>query len=317
VENKRVLVLKGDNIAAYGFGDGHPFGSDRHDAFHSELDRSGLAAQVELRSAGLATTKELSAFHSVGYIDRVTLLCQDGQGFLDAGDTPALQGIDEAAAAVVGATIEAMDSIMSGRSTRAFVPIGGLHHAGRDHAAGFCVFNDCGVAIELLRARYNLSRIAYVDIDAHHGDGVFYAFEDDPDLFFADIHEDGRYLYPGTGQASETGTGLAKGTKLNLPMAPGASDGDFRAAWAEVEAFLEIARPEFILFQCGADSVAGDPITHLQYSPAAHGYAAERLCLIADRHSGGRLLGMGGGGYNRQNLAQAWTAVVRAFCGSI
>jgi acetoin utilization protein AcuC len=317
VENGKVLVLKGENIAAYGFGEDHPFGPDRHAAFHRELDRSGLASEVELRSAGLATTEELSAFHSLGYIDRVRELCRSGQGFLDAGDTPARKGVDESAAAVVGATIEAMDSIVTGRSVRAFVPIAGLHHAGRDHAAGFCVFNDCGVVIELLRARYNLNRIAYVDIDAHHGDGVFYAFEDDPNLFIADIHEDGRYLYPGTGGASETGTGQATGTKLNLPMAPGADDSDFRAAWAEVETFLEAARPEFILFQCGADSVAGDPITHLKFSPAAHGYAAERLCLIADRHSGGRVLGVGGGGYNRENLALAWTAVVRAFAGSV
>jgi acetoin utilization protein AcuC len=313
VEKEKVLVLKGENIAAYGFGQDHPFGPDRHDVFHAELDRSGLAARVELRAAGAATTEELSAFHSIGYIDRVRSLCGAGQGFLDAGDTPARNGIDEAAAAVVGATIEALDSVMCGRSVRAFVPIGGLHHAGRDHAAGFCVFNDCGVAIELLRARYGLARIAYVDIDAHHGDGVFYAFEGDPDLIFADIHEDGRHLYPGTGHAHETGTGRAVGSKLNLPMAPGADDGDFRVAWAEVEAFLDAARPEFILFQCGADSLAGDPITHLQFSPAAHGYAAERLCRIADRHCGGRLLGMGGGGYNRENLAQAWTAVVRSF----
>jgi acetoin utilization protein AcuC len=316
VENSKVLVLKGDNIAAYGFGEDHPFGPDRHDAFHAELERSGLASQVELRAASMASMEELSAFHTVGYIDEVRRLCAGGQGFLDAGDTPALAGIDEAAAAVVGATVAAMDSIMAQRSVRAFVPIGGLHHAGRSHAAGFCVFNDCGVAIELLRARYHLSRIAYVDIDAHHGDGVYYAFEDDPNLFFADIHEDGRYLYPGTGHAGETGTETAVGTKLNLPMAPGVGDDDFRAVWAEVETFLEAARPEFILFQCGADSVAGDPITHLQFSPAAHGYAAERLCLIADRHCSGRVLAMGGGGYNRDNLALAWTAVVRAFVAS-
>lgn len=316
VENSKVLVLKGDNIAAYGFGEGHPFGPDRHDAFHSELERSGLASKVELRAAGSATMEELSAFHSIGYIERVTALCRDGQGFLDAGDTPALAGIDEAAAAVVGATIAAMESIMAGRSVRAFVPIGGLHHARRGGAAGFCVFNDCGVAIELLRTRHNLRRIAYVDIDAHHGDGVYYAFEDDPDLIFADIHEDGHYLYPGTGHASETGTDGAAGTKLNLPMAPGAGDDDFRAAWAQVETFLDAAQPEFILFQCGADSVAGDPITHLEFSPATHRYAAERLCLIADRHSSGRVLAMGGGGYNRDNLALAWTGVVHAFIDS-
>ena len=91
---------------------------------------------------------------------------------------------------------------MAGSARRAFIPIAGLHHASRGHAAGFCVFNDCGVAIEMLRRRHGLQRVAYVDIDAHHGDGVFYAFEDDPDLLFADLHEDGRYLYPGTGHGA-------------------------------------------------------------------------------------------------------------------
>jgi len=311
--DKKVLVLKGENIAAYGFGDDHPFGPDRHAAFHAELERTGLSTQVELRAAGSASREELIAFHSPEYVDRVTSLCNENTGFLDAGDTPARRSVDVAAAAVVGAAIEAMEGIIAGEVRRAFLPIGGLHHAGRNHAAGFCVFNDCGVVIELLRVRHNLRRIAYVDIDAHHGDGVFYAFEEDPELFFADIHEDGRRLYPGTGHANETGVGAAAGTKLNLPMQPGAGDDDFRDAWLRVEAFLEVAAPEFILLQCGADSLAGDPITHLEYSPAAHGHAAARLCAIADRLCAGRLLAFGGGGYNRDNLARAWTAVVGAF----
>jgi acetoin utilization protein AcuC len=311
-DTRKVLVLKGENIAAYGFGDGHPFGPDRHDAFHAELERSGLAAQVDLRAGGSASVDELAAFHTPDYIERVSTLCRRGEGFLDGGDTPALKGIDAAAAAVAGASIEAMDSIMAGRAARAFVPIGGLHHAGRAHTAGFCVFNDCGIVIELLRRRHGLRRIAYVDIDAHHGDGVFYAFEEDPELAFADIHEDGRFLYPGTGHAGETGRGAAAGTKLNLPLEPGAGDAEFMVAWQKVEDFLDLSRPEFILLQCGADSVAGDPITHMKFSPAAHAHAAARLCRIADRHASGRVLAMGGGGYNRENLALAWTAVVRA-----
>jgi len=308
-----VLVFKGDNIAAYGFGDGHPFGPDRHAAFHAKLDADGITPTVRLHSAGSAKREELLAFHSARYLTFVAERCAVGDGFLDGGDTPARVGLDAAAAAVVGATIEAMERVMDGSARRAFVPIAGLHHAGRDHAAGFCVFNDCGVAAELLRQRHGLRRIAYVDIDAHHGDGMFYAFEDDPELSFADIHEDGRVLFPGTGHAHETGTGEAAGTKLNLPLDPGAGDVEFRAAWVRVESYLEAVRPEFIIFQCGADSVAGDPITHLQFSPGAHGYAAERLCDIADRHCDGRLIGLGGGGYNRDNLASAWAAVVRSF----
>lgn len=311
-----VLVIRDERIAAYGFSDGHPFGPDRHDVFHAELDASGLAPRVVRRAGRLATGEELLAFHDEAYVRFVHGQCAQGEGFLDGGDTPAARGLDAAAAAVVGASVGAMDAIMTGEARRAFVPIAGLHHAGRDHAAGFCVFNDCGVVMELLRSRHGLRRVAYVDIDAHHGDGVFYGFESDPDIIFADIHEDGRYLYPGTGAAHETGSGAARGTKLNLPLPPGADDTAFRAAWAQVESYLERARPEFIVFQCGADSVAGDPLTHLQFSPDAHGYAAARLCQLADRHCAGRLLATGGGGYNRRNLALAWTAVVRAFVGS-
>jgi acetoin utilization protein AcuC len=177
------------------------------------------------------------------------------------------------------------------------------------------VFNDCGVAIEVARKKHGLARVAYVDIDAHHGDGVFYAFERDPDVAFADMHEDGRFLYPGTGSRTETGRGEAAGTKLNVPMPPGADDDAFLAAWKEVERFLDDARPELILLQCGADSLAGDPITHLRYSPEAHAHAARRLAALAERHAGGRVLAMGGGGYNRTNLARAWTRVVEELAG--
>ncbi len=202
---------------------------------------------------------------------------------------------------------------MAGHARRAFVPIAGLHHAARDRAAGFCIYNDCGVVLELLRSRHGLARLAYVDIDAHHGDGVYYAFEADPGICITDIHEDGRYLYPGTGTAAERGLGPAAGSKLNLPLTPGAGDDEFRAAWDRAEAHLADFRPEFILFQCGADSLAGDPLAHLQLSAGAHGFAARRLCALADRWADGRLLATGGGGYNRRNLALAWTAVVGAF----
>jgi acetoin utilization protein AcuC len=151
-----------------------------------------------------------------------------------------------------------------------------------------------------------------VDIDAHHGDGIYYGFEEDPDLIFADLHEDGNYLYPGTGTAMETGKGAASGTKLNIPMAPGANDNAFFLAWPKVEEFITQARPEFIILQCGADSIAGDPLTHLKYSIQAHTHAAASLARIADSTCAGRLLAVGGGGYNRDNLARAWSGVVKA-----
>ncbi|MEM7431263.1 MAG: acetoin utilization protein AcuC [Pseudomonadota bacterium] len=308
-----VLVYKGEALAAYGFGDPHPFGLDRHDVFQDELSRAGIEAGIRYERPQRASVDDLRLFHSADYIDMVSRKSVEGRGYLDQGDTPAMPGIFDAASDVVGTTMAAVDAIMAGEARRAFIPIAGLHHAGREHAAGFCVFNDLGVAAEHLRQKYGLRRIAYVDIDAHHGDGMFYAFEDDPDLIFADVHEDGRYLYPGTGAADETGTGRARGTKLNIPVRPGADDADFDREWSRVEDYLDHAKPEFILFQCGADSLQGDPITHLCFTEEAHAKAAARLCVLADKHCQGRIVGTGGGGYNRENLARAWTRVVEAF----
>jgi len=305
-----VCVYLGEDLKRYGFGDGHPFGPDRMDAFWHEACEQKLDAAVCVREPVSANRDDIARFHDQAYIDRVIALSAAGHGYLDAGDTPAFEGIYEAAAFVVGSTLDGCRRLMQGECARVFIPIAGLHHGQRGAAAGFCALNDCGVAIELLKSDYRLERIAYVDIDAHHGDGVYYAFESDPVLAFADLHEDGRYLYPGTGGAEESGRDDAAGTKLNIPMPPDAGDEHFHAVWPRVEAFIDAARPEFILFQCGADSLAGDPITHLRYSSAAHARAAERLCALADRHAGGRLLAMGGGGYNRRNLALAWTAVL-------
>jgi acetoin utilization protein AcuC len=306
-------VVAGERIARYGFPDGHPFGPDRHDAFWREVVAQGLDRRVLQLAPRRATRAELELFHDPAYVDLVSARSATGEGYLDAGDTPAFKGVFEAASDVVGASLVALEAVMDGAARRGFVPIAGLHHAGRARAAGFCVFNDIGVVIETLKRRHGLSRIAYVDIDAHHGDGVYYAYEDDPAVILADTHEDGRFLYPGTGAADETGSGAAAGLKLNLPLPPGAGDAEFLAAWQAIEAHLERHAPEFVLFQCGADSLAGDPITHLGLTEAAHIHAATRLCAVADRHAAGRILGFGGGGYNRRNIARAWTGVVKAF----
>jgi acetoin utilization protein AcuC len=305
-------VYIGDDLARYGFGEGHPFGPDRLGAFWQQACAAGLDQRVQQCLPVSVDRAVLERFHSAAYVDRVIRQSATGEGYLDGGDTPALKGIYESACFVVGSVLDAIERILGQECRQAFVPIAGLHHARRDSAAGFCVFNDCGIAIETLRSQHQLQRVAYVDIDAHHGDGVFYSFEEDPDLIFADLHEDGRYLYPGSGSEDETGRGAARGTKLNIPMPPEADDAAFFRAWEQVEAFIDARRPEFILFQCGADSIAGDPITHLRYSPAAHRHATQRLLYLAGRHCSGRLLAMGGGGYNRGNLALTWTAVVQA-----
>jgi len=307
-----VHVYAGEEIARYGFGNVHPFGPDRFSAFWREFTKRGLQHKVQVNQPKQANQTDIELFHTANYITKVKTMSQTGSGYLDRGDTPCFPDAYQITAYVVGSVLDAINNIILGSSRRAFVPIAGLHHARRDSAAGFCIFNDCGIAIEALRAQHGIQRVAYIDIDAHHGDGVFYAFEEDPDLIFADLHEDGSYLYPGTGARSETGKGAAKGSKLNIPMAPNADDQAFLSAWPEAEAFVRQAKPEFIILQCGADSVAGDPLTHLQYSAKAHARAAQSLAQIADTYCNGRMLAVGGGGYNRNNLAQAWCNVVEA-----
>jgi acetoin utilization protein AcuC len=311
-QNKPVLLVAGEAIARYGFPGGHPFGTDRHEVFMTELKHAGLESRLQHADPRMATREEMELFHHAAYIDLLIERSQTGMGFLDTGDTPAFKGVYEAAANVVGSTLLGVEALMDGTARRAFIPIAGLHHATRAGAAGFCALNDCGIAIEVLRHRYGLKRVAYIDIDAHHGDGVYYGFIDDPDLLIADIHEDGSSLYPGTGAASETGQGDAAGSKLNIPLPAGSGDKKFFEVWQQVEHFLEAGQPDFILFQCGADSLEGDPITHLCLTEEAHAHAAQRLCQLADRIGYGRVLAMGGGGYNRRNLARAWTRVVQA-----
>jgi acetoin utilization protein AcuC len=310
-----VGVYGGAALAAYGFGRSHPFGLDRHDVFWNALELEGVAARIKRLSPVAAARAELALFHTVEYLDLVAARCATGEGYLDDGDTPAQRGIDAAAAVVVGTTLDAVRRVFAGDLGRAFVPIGGLHHGFRDRAAGFCVYDDIGVAVEWLEQQ-GLMRIAYVDIDAHHGDGVYYGFEEDPKLLFADIHQDGATIYPGTGAASDTGKGPGRGSKLNIPLPPGSGDDAFMAAWGEIEAFLTVLRPEFILFQCGADSIEGDPIAQLAFTPAAHAHASRRLCAIAAGCGARGLVALGGGGYDRANLAAAWTGVVRGLLES-
>jgi acetoin utilization protein AcuC len=304
-------LYAGAALGRYGFPAGHPLGVDRQGAFLHEAQRQGLLANTRICAARAATDEEIGRFHTPRLIGKVRHAERDQIEFLDNGDTPVFPGVFDASAHVVGAALDGLERVMADHRLASFQPIGGLHHAGRDHCAGFCVFNDLGVVIETLRRNYGVKRVAYVDIDVHHGDGVFYAYEDDPDLIVADIHEDGRFLYPGTGREDETGKGAARGSKLNIALGPSSGDAEFMQAWPRMEQHLVRFEPEFILFQCGADGLRADPLAHLDYTPAVHAHATRRLLDIAGRFAAGRLMAFGGGGYDRSNLAAAWSAVLR------
>jgi acetoin utilization protein AcuC len=304
----------------------------------------GLDKRVVIGDPRLATREELERFHTADYVSWVMLRSEIGDGYLgdrrtrtqrfgqehqlqqhlrrigdgyldnDALDldTPAFPGVFERGAVVSGTALEGLDRIMKGQTCRTFQPIGGHHHARPSSAAGFCVFNDLGVVIETLRSRFGVRRVGYVDIDAHHGDGIYYHYETDPELIIVDIHEDGNFLYPGTGHRYEIGRGKAQGTKLNLPLRPGDGDGEFLAAWAEGLSHLRRHMPEFFILQSGADGLAGDPMADLRYTPTVHARVARELRALADEMCGGRLMAFGGGGYNSGNVAAAWANTLTA-----
>ncbi|HEX2304923.1 MAG TPA: acetoin utilization protein AcuC [Nitrososphaeraceae archaeon] len=310
-------VIIGKELSKYSFGEKHPLNSGRLDAFWSKIGQldSIDTGNLKLLSPALANERIVSSFHDKNYINFVKKSSITGSGYLDSGDTPSFIGVFEASLYVIGSTLLALDTVINKTNgiVHAFNPIGGLHHARRNAAGGFCVFNDIGIAIMYARKRYNIKKILYVDIDAHHGDGVYYEFEQDPDVILADIHEDGSFLYPGTGFESEKGLGPGKGTKLNLALHPGATDRDFLSAFMKIENFIDSMKFELIIFQCGADGLLGDPLTHLRYSEKSHEYAAQVLHRFAHERSHGRIIGLGGGGYNTQNLANAWNKVVEVF----
>src|SRR5215216_5024254 len=319
----KTAVFFGDELARYSFGEAHPFNSNRIYAFWSKFCALGLdkADHIQIERPEITQEETLLRFHDKEYVDLVKKSSKLGMGLLDLGDTPAFRGVFEASSYVVGTSLKALELVM-GQKTRgtlhAFNPIGGLHHARRGSAGGFCVFNDIGVVAMIARKKYAINKIAYVDIDAHHGDGVYYEFEDDPMLFIGDIHEDGRFLYPGTGTESETGSGKAKGTKLNIPLGPNSDDNDFIAAFDKVEEFIDnTAKPELIILQCGSDCINGDPLTHLKYTSKAHRYAADKLHKLSHKHCDGKIIALGGGGYNQKNIADGWTEVVSSFIDSI
>ena len=317
----RLGVSFGQESFLYSFPTGNPMNASRLSPLAEFLEANGSAKgdrrMFQLVSPVAAKERDLLLFHTQGYIDRVKEASVSGVGLLDIGDTPAFEGVYEASLYPVGNTLQGLRMVMEGKVDHFFNPVGGLHHASPDEARGFCVFNDSVIAISRALNDFKLRSVAYVDIDAHHGDGVYYEFEPDPRVIIGDIHEDGKYLYPGTGGDEEAGTGFGAGTKMNVGLPPGSGDAQFFEAFAKVEEFVRKAKPEMIFFQCGADGLAGDPITDLQYTPTVHAFATMRLHRLAHEVCGGRILAMGGGGYDPANVSAAWSAVVRELSGAV
>ena len=249
-----------------------------------------------------ATREQLLRAHSGDYIDAVTFVGQNPEQVapefgLGSSDNPVFAGMHEASARVAGATLMAANAVWQGDAVHAVNLAGGLHHAQRERASGFCVYNDIAVAIYDLLEQ-GAKRIAYIDIDAHHGDGVANIFYDDPRVLTISIHESPHTLFPGTGFPHETGGLNAPGSCVNLALPAGTGDqGWLRAFASVVPPIVDVFAPEVTFSQNGADSHIHDPLTHLALSVDGQRYAYQGIHRLAHRH-GGKLVAVGGGGYD-------------------
>ncbi len=264
-----------------------------------------------------ADESSVGAFHTRDYMAAVRTLSlgltgaqPQRFGFAQGGDNPTYPGMYEAAMLSAGATLTAARMVADGEVSAAFNISGGLHHAAARQASGFCVFNDPVVAIKYLLGRG--LRVAYVDIDAHHGDGVQNAFYDEPRVLTISVHESGQYLFPGTGFAGETGAGEGVGYTVNLPLYPYTDDEIYLDTFESiVPPLVQAFDPDVLLTQLGIDSYHTDPLTHLQITSRGFIAAVARLGGL-----GYPWLATGGGGYDLGAVARCWTLAYGVMCGA-
>ncbi len=314
--SESVTVVWDDALAAYDFGPGHPLAPVRLELAMALARELGVldAAPVTVEKPEPADDALLGLVHRPAYIAAVKRATPDLAHGLGTADNPVFRGMHDAAAAVAGASVAAARAVREGRAQHAVNVAGGLHHAMPGSAAGFCVYNDPAVAIAWLLAQ-GVRRVAYVDVDVHHGDGVQAVFYDDPRVLTISLHESGRYLFPGTGFPAETG---ADGSAVNvaLPMGTG-DDGWLRAFFAVVPPLLRAFDPELLVTQHGCDTHALDPLAHLSLSVDGQRASYAALHDLAHEVCDGRWVAVGGGGYELvQVVPRAWTHLLAIAAGT-
>jgi acetoin utilization protein AcuC len=306
-------------MTEYDFGPQHPLAPVRVAltiALATELGVLESSDSVSVAVPAPACDDELRLVHSADYIDAVRRASPSARHGLGTPDNPVFEGMHEAAALVAGGTLAAARAVWEGAALHAGNVAGGLHHAMRAGASGFCVYNDPAIAIAwLLEA--GAERIAYVDVDVHHGDGVQAAFYDDPRVLTISLHEHPATLFPGTGLASETGAGEGRGYAVNVALPAGTGDaGWLRAFDAIVPPLLAAFGPEVLVSQHGCDTHRLDPLAHLALSVDAQRRACVMMHTLAHSLAGGRWVLVGGGGYQRvQVVPRTWTHLLGVAAG--
>ncbi|WP_100012156.1 acetoin utilization protein AcuC [Lentibacillus sediminis] len=310
----KAAFVYSDELLNYHFHPDHPFNQKRVLLTKELLEAAGQLNEDDLITPRVATDRELALFHDTAYMEALKKasngLLSENKGLefgIGTEDTPIFPGMHEAAAALTGASLTAVDAVLQGKVKHAFNSGGGLHHGLKRKAAGFCIYNDGAVAIKYIREKYN-ARVLYVDTDAHHGDGVQWAFYDDPNVCTFSIHETGRYLFPGTGNVSERGIKDGHGYAFNLPIDAFTEDESFlqlyESAFREIAAYFQ---PDVIVTQNGADAHCYDPLTHLCATTIIYEKIPKLAHTLAHQYCDGKWIALGGGGYD------IWRVVPRAW----
>lgn len=313
--SRQSRLIYSPDYTSYYFHEDHPFNQKRLILTHELMHAYGLISADQIAVPRYATDDELALVHDRKFIDTVRAqghseaeLPQAPSYGLGTEDVPCFPQMHEATSLIVGGTLQAADIVMNRVADHAFNPAGGLHHAFRGRASGFCVYNDCSVAIAYLRKHWD-ARVLYVDTDAHHGDGVQWAFYDDPNVLTVSIHETGKYLFPGTGDLNERGDGIGYGYSVNIPLEAFTEDESFFEVYSTL--IPQLARgfkPDVILTQNGCDSHAYDPLTHLSCSMRIYQEIPRLAHALAHELCEGRWIAVGGGGYDIFRVVpRAWT----------
>jgi acetoin utilization deacetylase AcuC-like enzyme len=284
-------------------GDGHPERPERLRAILGELGRTGLLQELAPLSAPLAERADLELAHAPDYVSQIDAASRRAPVLLDGGDTVLAPGSWRAALRAVGGALAAVDRVLDGTWRNAFVaarPPG--HHAEADRAMGFCLFNQIAIAARHLRTRRGLERVAILDFDVHHGNGTQHAFEADPSVFYASLHQ--FPLYPGTGAARERGVGAGAGATLNCPQPPGAGEREWLASLErDVVPALEKFQPQFLLLSAGFDAHAEDPLAQQELATETYRKITQLCTSLARAQCDGRIVAVLEGGYALDALA--------------
>jgi acetoin utilization protein AcuC len=322
---KKTGIIWSDQFTKYNLGEGHPMNARRLDIpyqLYKNLDFRNNQSIVEFTPLE-ASEEDLLRYHSKNYIKMVKSLSKAGDGYygrygLGTGDCPVFPEMHESSCLIVGGTLEGTKRIMNKEVDQAFSLMAGLHHAFEERAAGFCYYNDAVVAINYLQEECGIERVLYIDTDVHHGDGVLNAFYSSKNVLGLSIHESPQFLFPGTGLSDEIGKEEGVGYTVNIPLFPGTWDDlyidlferSIPCIWTEYD-------PEFIIWQCGADGHFGDILGHLNLTTNLYNYLGKRISELSNTSSAkGRLLLLGGGGYNPDSVARVWMATLAGITGT-